>query len=313
MFGRQQFHVSRGVWDYYSSAQQRVWAAASGASPAQVSTAGHTAFPFHLGAHSFARIRRLSGHSDTAPPSAALAAPDYYTTQQGNLPQQGATGAEGLLPSQREQWLHHTLHNLSHLWNNLLKTSWPSVCLGPAGNDGLRSQGITAVSGSSTSPNATTTAVTQEHYQQRLLQKPSQHMQQQEGDNRQAPHGSKQQRKSTLSASSQQPHYYTATSEYISHPHTSVLGLPMIHPNSLGPMCWFMWMVLVDMLYTAFWVPLSATFCNNMAGVHAPSTCGVVELTAGGWGTACGQPAVDRHALLLPSMDTWCPACTLES
>ena len=46
----------------------------------------------------------------------------------------------------------------------------------------------------------------------------------------------------------------------------SVFGFPLIHPASVYATAWTAFMLLVDLTYTAFWVPIDVAFCSLSFG-----------------------------------------------
>jgi hypothetical protein len=72
----------------------------------------------------------------------------------------------------------------------------------------------------------------------------------------------------------------TGTSVYICRT-KSIFGLPLIPPDSSFVFAWTAFMLLVDLTYTAFWVPIDVAFCSLNYG-DISGTCTRVEF-AGGW------------------------------
>lgn len=62
----------------------------------------------------------------------------------------------------------------------------------------------------------------------------------------------------------------------------SLLGLPMLHPYSRVSVAWRAAMLVFDLTFTAFWVPLNIGFCySNYGNLAAP--CTQSDLAGGGW------------------------------
>jgi hypothetical protein len=64
-------------------------------------------------------------------------------------------------------------------------------------------------------------------------------------------------------------------------PRSSILGMPVLspfHPLMAG---WTSWMTVVDLVYTAFWVPMGVAFCTERFG-DLTDSCAAVDLGGGG-------------------------------
>ncbi|KAF5841585.1 hypothetical protein DUNSADRAFT_12283 [Dunaliella salina] len=60
----------------------------------------------------------------------------------------------------------------------------------------------------------------------------------------------------------------------------SIIGLPMISPDSLFAMMWISFIALMDMTYTAYWVPINVAFCSTDYG-DLSSNCTAADLAGG--------------------------------
>ena len=65
--------------------------------------------------------------------------------------------------------------------------------------------------------------------------------------------------------------------------------MPIIEPYSKISIGWAGFMLLVDIIYTAFWVPINVAFCTSNFGGSTPG-CRVPDLLGGegGWGLWAG-------------------------
>ena len=54
----------------------------------------------------------------------------------------------------------------------------------------------------------------------------------------------------------------------------------MISPESIFTLIWSAFMLLVDLFYTAFWVPVDVAFCSISYG-DLSANCTIVEIAGG--------------------------------
>ncbi|PNH07660.1 Potassium channel KAT1, partial [Tetrabaena socialis] len=63
-------------------------------------------------------------------------------------------------------------------------------------------------------------------------------------------------------------------------PRRSIFGLPLIQPYNLFAVLWTLWMLALDVVYTAFWVPMNVAFCTKQYG-NLSAGCTVSDLVGG--------------------------------
>lgn len=60
----------------------------------------------------------------------------------------------------------------------------------------------------------------------------------------------------------------------------SIFGLPMVDPYSKFALVWLLFIMLMDLVYTAYWVPLNVAFCSTSYG-DLSSPCTWADLMGG--------------------------------